>query len=193
MRETGAGPLRFPDPPLRDAVVSLRRLDADDAEAIVRACSDPETRRWIPVLPHPYALADAEGFIALTADGWELGTVATFAMADPAADAIIGVISIHAPRERNAFVGYWVAPWARRRGVATAALRLISRWGLRDLRIVRLALYTLPGNVASQVVAERAGFRLEGTLRNYLDDRGTPTDAVMYSLVPADIAGEGPR
>jgi RimJ/RimL family protein N-acetyltransferase len=183
-------PLPEPEPPLRDGLVSLRHYRADDAEAIVRACSDPETVRWIPMIPNPYTLADAEGFIERTADAWQAGRAAVFAIADAGDDALLGSIGLQDPHGQRAFVGYWVAPWARGRGVASAALRLVSRWGLRDLGIVRLALYTLPGNVASQTVAERAGFRPEGVLRNYVDDRGTPTDAVMFSLVPGDIAGE---
>jgi RimJ/RimL family protein N-acetyltransferase len=35
-------------------------------------------------------------------------------------------------------------------------------------------------------VAERCGFVREGVLRNYDDDG----DCVMFSLVPADLAGE---
>lgn len=184
-------PIPAPEPPLHDGIVALRRYRAADAEAIVRACSDPETVRWIPMIPNPYTLPDAEGFIERTLDAWEGGRAAVFAIADPDDDALLGSIGLQDLRsERGAFVGYWVAPWARQRGVATAAVRLLSRWALRDLGIVRLALYTLPGNTASQRVAERSGFRFEGVLRNYLDDRGTPADAVMYSLVPGDIAAE---
>ena len=70
---TGPLELRFPDPPLGDGQVVLRRYRAADAEAIVRACSDPETVRWIPMMPSPYQLSDAEGFIERTADAWRAG------------------------------------------------------------------------------------------------------------------------
>jgi RimJ/RimL family protein N-acetyltransferase len=41
-------------------------------------------------------------------------------------------------------------------------------------------------NVASQRVAERAGFTREGLLRNYIDHRGEPRDCVMFSRLPGD-------
>ena len=44
-------------------------------------------------------------------------------------------------------------------------------------------------NVASQRVAERAGFTREGVLRAYNGRRdGTRADAVVYSLLPQDLA-----
>jgi nitrite reductase/ring-hydroxylating ferredoxin subunit len=53
----------------------------------------------------------------------------------------------------------------------------------------RLNLWTLPGNVASQAVAEKAGFRFEGLMRNWESDRDDlPVDAVMYSMTPDDLA-----
>jgi RimJ/RimL family protein N-acetyltransferase len=176
--------LPFPDPPLHDELVVLRRYRPADAPAVAAACADPETQRWIPVMPSPYTLADAQGFIGRSPEAWATGAAAIFAIADPRDDALLGSITVHRPRERRAMVGYWVAPWARRRGVATAALRLVSRWALRELGIVRLALYTLVGNEASGAVAERCGFVREGILRNYDDDG----DCVMFSLIPADIA-----
>ena len=86
-------------------------------------------------------------------------------------------------------LGYLVAPEARGRGVAVRALRLVTHWGFEQLRIERLALWTLPGNVRSQRVAERAGFRFEGLARNWESDRDEQAmDAVMYSLTPEDLA-----
>src|SRR3990172_8705957 len=158
----------------------------EDGEAVARACRDPEIRRWIPTIPEPYTIDDAVTFIERVERDWAEGHAAAFAIVESGDSRLLGAITIHGPRDRRAFVGYWVAPWARRRGVATRALRLVSRWAMREMGLVRLALYTLEGNVGSQVVAERCGFGREGVLRNY-DDGG---DCVMFSLVPADLAGE---
>jgi RimJ/RimL family protein N-acetyltransferase len=67
------------------------------------------------------------------------------------------------------------------RGVATGALRLVAEWAFRTLGLRRLELVTLPGNEASQRVAEKAGFRREGVLPRHLDHDGEPRDCVLYS------------
>ena len=179
-----------PNPPLTDGVVVLRPFRAEDAPAITAACQDPDIQRWVPIIPVPYSEADARRFILLTLQAWHDGTGYEFAIADPATDLYVGSVGVHlGPSPRRHAVGYMVSPQVRRRGFATTAVRLITRWAFEQLHIERLALWTLPGNIASQGVAEKAGFRFEGLARNWEVDRDErPIDAVMYSMTPEDLA-----
>ena len=179
-----------PNPPLSDGVIALRPFRAGDAPAITAACQDPDIQRWIPIIPVPYTEDDARRFILMTLQAWHDGTGYEFAIADASTDRYVGSIGLHVgPNPRRFAIGYMVAPEARRRGVAVSALRLVTRWGFERLAIERLALWTLPGNVASQAVAEKAGFRFEGLSRNWESDRDDlPVDAVMYSMTPDDLA-----
>ena len=76
------------------------------------------------------------------------------------------------PVRQQAEIGYWVAPWARRRGVATAAVRAMSGWAFANAGVVRLELLTDWANVGSQRVALAAGFQREGVRRSAASDRG---------------------
>lgn len=69
-------------------------------------------------------------------------------------------------------VGYWVRREARGRGYATRATRLVSESGIHELALSRIQLHAFPENVASQRVAEKAGFTREGILRSYREVRG---------------------
>jgi RimJ/RimL family protein N-acetyltransferase len=188
---TNAPRLRFVDPgdTLADEVVRIRRWRPTDAPHVHAACQDPEIARWIPPIPSPYLPDDAEAFLAGSIDRWADGIEAAFAIVDPATGDLLGAVGLHPSSVGRWEIGYWVAPWARRRGVATHAVRLVSGWAMRTYGLVRLALLTLDGNGASQGVAVAAGYRREGTLRNLLDDRGRPADAVVFSLVPGQPAG----
>lgn len=180
--------LVFPDPLLTDGVVSLRRLVPADDEAIARACSDPDTQRWLDFLPRPYLVEHAQAFVETAAADWETGRAAVFAIADASTSALLGAIAVQEALGRHPFIGYWVGPWARGRGVATRAAVLASRWALRELGVTRLELHAEPGNLGSLRVAERAGFRREGILRNFVMSLEGPVDGVVFSLIPADIA-----
>jgi RimJ/RimL family protein N-acetyltransferase/nitrite reductase/ring-hydroxylating ferredoxin subunit len=179
-----------PNPPLTDGVIALRPFRAEDAPAVAAACQDPEIQRWIPMIPVPYTEADARAFILMTLQGWHDGTGCEFAIVDAETDRFVGSIGLHlGSNPRLHAVGYLVTPQARRRGVASRALRLVTRWGFEHIDIERLGLWTLPGNVASQAVAERAGFRFEGLARNWAPGRDErPTDAIVYSMTPEDLA-----
>jgi hypothetical protein len=52
---------------LRDGDLVLRRQRPADAEAIAGACQHPEIPRWT-LVPSPYSLADAEAFLAASAE-----------------------------------------------------------------------------------------------------------------------------
>jgi RimJ/RimL family protein N-acetyltransferase/nitrite reductase/ring-hydroxylating ferredoxin subunit len=175
---------------LSDGVVTLRPFRAEDAPAVTAACQDPEIRRWIPMIPVPYTETDARSFILTSLQAWRDGTGYEFVIADAATDLYLGSIGLHIlsnPRRHD--VGYLLAPAARGRGLAVRAVRLVTRWGFETLGLARLGLWTLPGNVASQVVAERAGFRFEARVRNWESDRdGQPVDAIMYAMTAEDLA-----
>ena len=68
--------------------------------------------------------------------------------------------------------------------MATLALELIARFAFTELGAARVQLRTEPDNVASQRVAEKAGFTREGVLRSLLEFKGRRRDAVMFSLLP---------
>jgi RimJ/RimL family protein N-acetyltransferase/nitrite reductase/ring-hydroxylating ferredoxin subunit len=183
-------PIQPPNPPLSDGVVLLRPLRAEDAPSITAACQDPAIARWIPLIPVPYEEADARRFILMTLQAWADGTGHEFAIADPGTNEWLGSVGIHVGANPRRFaVGYLVAPQHRRRGLATRALRLAAGWAFENLAVERLALWTLPGNVASQGVAEKAGFRYEGLVRNWEADRDEkPVDAIMFAMTPEDQA-----
>ena len=85
------------------------------------------------------------------------------AFADPATDRLVGGGGFRRGPERTAEMGYLVAPWARQRGVATAAARLLAAQAFAQ-GVERISLRTEWENTASQRVAdlrELAG-RFEG-------------------------------
>jgi RimJ/RimL family protein N-acetyltransferase len=168
---------------LRDRELLLRPWTEEDVPALVAACNDPEISYWIPVIPSPYTEADALAFVRgeVAPDERSLAIVLD--------DVVVGAIgmSVNSMNYRGR-VGYWIAAPARRRGVCTRALRLLSQWALAELQLQRLDLITDPDNLASQRVAEKVGFRREGVLRAHLrHPDGRIRDSVMFSLLPGEI------
>ena len=176
-----------PSPPLSDGFVSLRPWLERDVEAILSACSDHEIAWWLDQVPQPYGEADARTYIAMTRRGWKDGTHAAFAVTDAEAGDVLGSVGLHwlDADEGVAEVGYWVRAEARGRGVATRATMLIARWAIDVCGMQRVQLRADAKNVASQRVAERAGFEREGVLRSvrYNSRQQRRVDFVMYSLL----------
>lgn len=174
-----------PDPPLSDAVIILRPLDEGDLPTIERAASDAEILKWFDL--HTRSPGD---YLAAKREAWAAGTGASFAICDATLpDTCLGQVFIERDDDGRGSVGFWLLEDGRGKGRATRAVRLMASWALPEMRLGRLQLHTDPENVASQRVAERAGFAREGVLRAYNGRRdGTRADAVVYSLLPQDLA-----
>ena len=81
-----------------------------------------------------------------------------------------------------------MAPPARGRGVATAAVPALCQWAFPDLDppLDLIEWRCEVGKVASRRVAEKAGFLIEATLRARLLHRATRVDAWTGSLLATD-------
>ena len=174
---------------LTDGVVLLRPWRPSDAPAVHAACQDPLIARFIPV-PLPYTGAVAEAYVEARRRDWEGAEERSFAIVDADSGELLGSIARHGSTGPHAAFGYWLAPGARGRGVATRALRLFVDWTLRTTSAVRLELFTDVANDASGRVAERAGFVREGVRRAWYQDPRDPDgrllDAVFYVRVRGD-------
>jgi RimJ/RimL family protein N-acetyltransferase len=182
-------PIPFPGPPLSDGAVTLRAWRESDLKAIVEACQDPEIPRFTRV-PSPYGETEGREFLEAQARQRAAGEAVSLAVVSARTGALLGGIGVmRVDRVRgSAEVGYWVARAARRRGVATRAVRLVSRWAFSALGLARLELLAEPENHASQGVARRSGYAREGLLRSYQEIKGRRRDYVLFSLLASDPA-----
>lgn len=87
---------------------------------------------------------------------------------------------------RTAELGYTVVPAARGRGIATAALRLLTEWAFRELAAIRLELMITAVNDASKKVAVRSGYTREGVLRSLYVKPGVREDTEIWSRLSTD-------
>lgn len=163
------------------ALGTLRPLQPDDAAAIARACGDPEIARWT-MIPQPYRESDAAEFVRSKAGEDHVWAIDC--------DGFAGVIGVRGTIASmpgpTTGVGYWVAPWARGRGLATAAL-IAVREELARAGFQRIDWEALAGNEASLRVAQKAGFVIEGHRRQGMVQRGRLVDCIVGGwTAPAD-------
>src|SRR3712207_4021830 len=100
---------------LRDRDLVLRRFRPDDVPAIAAACADPETARFTIHIPSPYTEEHARAYLELCEQGWERNERRPFAIAHAHTGELLGAIDVRLGEVGS--IGYWVAPWARGRGV----------------------------------------------------------------------------
>ena len=154
----------------------LRNLESFDNEWITRACQDEEVQRWTKV-PRPYTYEHAESFIKD-----KNGDLAAWAIINSRSQEPVGVIGIHHVVNGIASIGYWVAPWGRKSGAASTALRIIPTLARRIGRAHTLQATIAETNIASQRTAERAGFELIGNSADSCPDGSSSAPGLTYQF-----------
>ena len=176
-----------------DGRVTIRPWSRRDEDALLRRINDPLIASFLDQVPHPYTQADAQAWFALADERWRDGSMAAFAIELEGLEGAVGGVGVHffeGLDEGAGEVGYWVAEETRDRGVATAATKLAAAWAFESHRdLVRLQLRADVENVASNRVAEKAGFTREGVLRasRWNARLGRRSDFALWSLLRGEL------
>ncbi len=175
----------------RSGNIGIRPFRPDDAGPVYQAVEESRAAvaPWMPDLAAVPSVEAVGAWINATLTGRAAGHMFHCAIVDVPTDTFLGgcgLTHLHATH-RFANLSYWVRSSQVRRGVATTATRLLAAWGFAHVHLHRIEIVVALENTASRRVAEKAGARYEGVLRNRIWVHDHPHDAVMFSLIPEDV------
>jgi RimJ/RimL family protein N-acetyltransferase len=172
--------------------VVLRPFVASDEAAVALALQDPGILRWTAGTAVISTPADKRAlrWLEPRIDSWARGN-AVFAIADTQTDQVIGSVTLRDVHRvpDQAVAAYWVSPLARGRRLGARALDAAARWGFAadGLRLHRISLDHALVNKGSCHVAQRAGFQLEGVMRDYyVEPTGQRHDSHLHARLATD-------
>jgi len=183
--------VNFPDevPTLTDGTVTLRAHHEGDVQGLYEQATDAEMLRWTTV-PDPSTLATARTFATdLIPNSWRHDTGWSFAVEAPGKDGrprFLGTVSLRNEGDQRAEIAYGAHPWGRGRGHMVAALNLLLDWGFEEKNLKTIIWWANKGNWASRKVASRLGFSFDGTIRQWMPQRGQLRDAWVGVLLSTD-------
>ena len=152
---------------LSDGTIRIRAYQPGIELAVFEAAQEsvcevgPAMRTWREGATY----ATAARHVAESIRAWHAGTWYDFAVTRIGSAAFLGRVGLdHISDDGTANVGYWVRTDQTGQGIATAAVRLVARFGFDDLGLRRLELLVAADNLASRRVAEKVGATFEGIL-----------------------------
>jgi [ribosomal protein S5]-alanine N-acetyltransferase len=165
----------------------LRRWKDGDEPSLVRHANNYEVwRRLRDGFPHPYTHADAEWWIAFA----RRQDPQTHFAIEVRGEATGGIgLELGSDIEcRSAEIGYWLGETLWGRGITTAAVRAMTRYGFETLNLTRIFAVPFATASASIRVLEKCGYVREGTMRRSAIKEGAVIDQVLYALTDEDFA-----
>jgi len=176
---------------LTDGNIIIRPCRLEDAAVICEGVRETmnEMLKWAPWCHTDYSMSDCTSWLSSRPQMWSEGIEYDFVIFDTKENTFLGGCAIDQINRKHNFanLGYWVRSSQTGKGIATAAVKLISRLGFRKLGFTRLEIVVAEQNKASQCVAEKVGAVREGVHRNRHIVRDKTYDSVMFSLIPQDL------
>jgi ribosomal-protein-alanine N-acetyltransferase len=173
-------------PPLETERLALRDLRYQDAALLRRLWSDPAVTKFMivdpPITGTLQILLNIRGLRGRRRrfHRWALELKETGALI-----GTCGFIELRA-HYRRAEIGFDLIPAQWGMGLMEEALAEVLRFGFEGLRLHRVFAMTHPDNARSIRSLEKAGFRLEGHLRDYYIDKGEYVDRLLYAIIETD-------
>jgi RimJ/RimL family protein N-acetyltransferase len=168
-------------PTLTGELVVLRPVDEDDYEALAEAMADPDVTR----------LTGSHGEIGEEkAREWyrtrkEQTDRLDLAIVDKATGTTVGeaVLNDWDPDNRCCNFRILIGPSGQGRGLGTEATRLIVGYGIEEVGLHRISLGVYAFNPRARRAYEKAGFVVEGRLRDALYWDGEWVDEIVMSVL----------
>ncbi len=166
---------------------SLRARTAADLDVLFSMAADLDT--WEERGPGAPAPLTRETFDARLARGAESeAPEATVTFVVDVNGTAVGAASLFNfdPFARHAEAGISLVPDARGRGVGTAAIAQLVRFGFVRRNLRRIHLQAIASNTGAVRAYEKAGFVVEGRQRQHAWVRGTYEDIVLMGILRSE-------
>jgi RimJ/RimL family protein N-acetyltransferase len=162
----------------------LRPWRSGDEASLARQANDRDIWRNLrDQFPHPYTAADAAWWVAFASER-------PTALAIEVESHAVGGVSLRLldDVERvTAEIGYWLGKPFWNRGITTAAVRAITRYGFAQFSLTRIFAVPFAANVASHKVLVNAGYTREGLMRRSAIKEGNVTDQLLFAITDRDL------
>ena len=159
---------------------TIRDYRMSDAESLAKHANNRKV--WLGLrdaFPHPYAVEDAQNFLQ--------GSIAGLPKKNFCIDidgAAVGGIGLRLGEDvhrHTAEFGYWLAEEYWGHGLMSEIVPAFADYCFQEFSLKRLFAMPHSSNPASARVLEKAGFVLEGRLRNNVIKDGKILDSLLYA------------
>jgi len=168
---------------LTDGTLKLRAIEETDAEVLFDMINDPELENSVVGYSYPVSLDSQKKWIA------NLSSDKTLRYAVDAGEGMIGVITVSSLdlKNRTGNVNIKMLVSARGKGYGSIALNLVIEYCFMELGLNCITANILEKNKASRGLFEKAGFCLDGVLRQRVYKKGEYQNLCAYSLLRDDF------
>jgi RimJ/RimL family protein N-acetyltransferase len=161
----------------------LRPFKKEDAASLQRNINDEYVHTFTLRIPNPYKKLHAKEWIASYLKLARRKKKSRLIFAIDIDGEAVGSIGLENIEKYKAEIGYWLAKKYRNKGIMTKAIKIIVKIGFDKIKLKRIYAFVFSKNKISAHLLEKAGFKKDELLKNYLIKSSRLIDCISYSKV----------
>ena len=161
----------------------LRPFKRGDESSLKENINNKKIYRNTLSIPYPYTLKDAKDWITKNLKEMKRKRPNMINFAIDINGEVVGGIGLRKIEGHKAEIGYWLAEKYWGQGIMTKAVKLVTEFGFKKLKLKRIYAYVFSWNKASMKVLEKAGYKLEGILRKDVKKNNKFIDTFLFAKV----------
>lgn len=164
--------------------IFLRSWEDGDIDDLLEGLNNINVSKWLGAIPYPYTRQDAEDFVYYATNIAPKQGNIMLAIVLKENNRVIGGTSIESINKRNGTANGWI--WLnekyQKNGYGTEAFSARIKYAFEELGLRRIECGYFPGNVQSEKMQKKLGFKDEGIRRKrfwclstneYVDEHAT--------------------
>lgn len=161
-------------------MLELRKFETKDEDLLVSYLNDAAQTHFLSArIPQPYTPDAARWWVET---GSKVGI--TYAIVSKGIFVgSIGAIPGEFEKQKTAEIGYWVARPYWGQGIASEALQKFTPLLFETTGLIRLYASVMEGNMASAMVLQKSGYKLDAVLQKAIYKNGSVFNELHYSKV----------
>lgn len=162
----------------------LRPYKKGDEASIVKHANNRTIARNTLLMPYPYTSKDAKDWIRKNLTKYNKKNSENFVFAIEINGEVCGAVGLsHIKKEHKAEIGFWLGKKYWGQGIMTKAVRSMTQYAFRQLKLRRIYAHVFLFNNPSKRVLEKAGYKLEGILEKEAKKKNKYIDCYLMAKV----------
>jgi RimJ/RimL family protein N-acetyltransferase len=163
-------PWAITDAPQLALIADNKNISDNIRDGLPNPYSEKDAREWLNlILPENIP----PRFFSISADGRIVGS--------------IGIVTKTNIYRKNVEIGFFLSEKFWGQGIMTKAIRAVRSYAFETFDIVRIYAEVFSDNIASRRALEKAGLRLEATLKSSIIKNDMIKDCCIYSVLREDF------
>lgn len=162
----------------------LRPFKKGDEKSLRENINNKKIYRNTLRIPYPYTSKNAQEWVVRNLKNQKKKNPEEINFVIDIDNEVAGAVSFDKiVKGHEAEIGYWLGEKYWGKGIMSKAVKLVTKFGFKKLKLKRIYADVYPWNKASMIVLEKTGYKCEGILKKNVKKDNKIFDSYLFAKI----------